>query len=225
MNLDFFIFQQINQFAGQNAYLDMVGIFFAKYFGYFLIFLLFFFLYKNFNKYLRMVCLAILATLVSRLFFTELIRFIIPRDRPYVENNVNLILAHVAQPSFPSGHAAFFFAFSTIIYLYNMNYHTASHNNNSFSEARPSSAKATEGCSLRHSISSLRDKIFWRRRTKKYPHLKFFNVGIGLWFFAASSIICLSRVFCGIHWPLDILAGAIVGIFSGLLIYKLLARR
>ncbi len=180
MNLDFFIFQQINQFAGQNAYLDMVGIFFAKYFGYFLIFLLFLFLYKNFNRYVRMVCLALLATLVSRLFFTELIRFIIPRDRPYVENNVNLILAHVAQPSFPSGHAAFFFAFSTIIYLYNV---------------------------------------------KKYPHLKFFNVGIGLWFFAASSLICLSRVFCGIHWPLDILAGAIVGIFSGILIYKFLAQK
>lgn len=178
--MNFYLFQQINQFAGQNPYLDIIAIFFAKYFGYFLIGFLFILLYKNFNKYLRMTISAISAAFLSRLFFTELIRFIVPRQRPYVENNVNLLLSHISQPAFPSGHAAFFFALSTVVYLYNV---------------------------------------------KKYPHLRFFNVSIGLWFFTASFIICLARVFCGIHWPLDILAGAIVGIFSGILIYKIFAKQ
>jgi len=49
----------------------------------------------------------------------------------------------------------------------------------------------------------------------------FYNKKAGTFFFIASFLISISRVFVGIHWPFDILAGALVGIFSGWLINKI----
>jgi len=40
-------------------------------------------------------------------------------------------------------------------------------------------------------------------------------------FFLSAFLIALARVFSGLHWPGDILAGIIVGIFSGWLVNKL----
>lgn len=48
-----------------------------------------------------------------------------------------------------------------------------------------------------------------------------YNKKIGLWFFAAAFLITLGRIFSGVHYPLDILAGFLIGIFSGWLIYRL----
>jgi len=157
--VDFFIFQQINKLAGRWVILDALGIFFAKYLGYFLISFLFLFLIKNFKKYWPMVIQGFSAAILARLGFTELIRFLWPRPRPFVENHINSLLTHPASSSFPSGHAAFFFGLSTIVYFYN----------------------------------------------KKAGYL----------FFFASFLISISRVFVGIHWPSDILAGAAIGLFSG----------
>src|SRR3989344_1192804 len=67
--------------------------------------------------------------------------------------------------AFPSGHASFYFALSTIIYGYN----------------------------------------------KK----------AGILFFIGSFLIVLARVFVGLHWPSDILAGAILGIIMGIILNKL----
>jgi len=169
MDIDFYLFQQINGLAGQYTWLDGLGIFFAKYFEYVLVFCLFLFLLKNFKKYLPMVTQAIFAGIISRLFFTEIIRWFFPKDRPFIENSINLLLNHAPTSAFPSGHAAFYFAISSVVYFYN----------------------------------------------KK----------VGILFFLASFLISISRVFCGIHWPLDILAGAIVGIFSGWLIIKIFHRK
>ncbi len=44
----------------------------------------------------------------------------------------------------------------------------------------------------------------------------------GWLFLGAASLMGLARIFAGVHWPLDILAGAIIGIISALLIKKLL---
>ena len=82
--------------------------------------------------------------------------------------DVNLILNKIDQPAFPSGHAAFFFALSTVVYFYNK------------------------------------------------------KAGIG--FFVASFLISISRVFGGVHWPTDILAGVLVGIFSAWFILKILRK-
>jgi undecaprenyl-diphosphatase len=49
----------------------------------------------------------------------------------------------------------------------------------------------------------------------------FYNKKWGIAFFVMAILISTARVFTGVHWPSDILAGATVGIFSGWLINKL----
>ena len=163
--MDLYLFQLINQFALRFAWLDSLGIFFAGYFEFVLLFALLVFLAVRFQKYWKMVAGAILSAVLTRLVIVNIIRWIWHRPRPFVEHNVNLLLQHADEGAFPSGHAAFYFAIATIVFLYN----------------------------------------------KK----------AGILFFIASFLISLGRVFVGIHWPTDILAGAAVGILSGLLVYKL----
>ena len=98
----------------------------------------------------------------ARFVIVELIRFLWERPRPFIESNINLLLEHPATSSFPSGHAAFYFAFSTLVYFYN----------------------------------------------KK----------LGALFLIATLILSVSRVYVGVHWPSDVLAGAVIGIFSAWLV-------
>ena len=160
--LDYILFEKINQFVGKYLWLDTLAIFFAKYLSYLLVFLVFLFLFKNRKKYWPMVITGFSAAILARFIITEFIRFLWDRPRPFVENQVNLLLDQTNATAFPSGHAAFLFALSLVIYFYN----------------------------------------------KK----------AGIIFIIASFFISISRVFSGIHWPTDILIGALVGIFSGWLI-------
>jgi undecaprenyl-diphosphatase len=173
--LDISIFNGVNSLAGKNICLDTLAIFFAEYFEYILVFCFLLFLVKNFKKYLPMVIKGFLAALFSRLIIVNIIRWIWPKPRPFIENQVNLLLEKINSSSFPSGHAAFYFAISTVVFLY---------------------------------------------LKKVYPRPKFWW-GIGVLFFFASFLISISRVFTGLHWPSDIIAGALVGIFSGWLIAKI----
>lgn len=152
MNLDVLIFQQINGLAGRWIYLDALGVFFAEYFQYVLVIILVWLFRKN----IRVIFWSLAAAVLARFGITELIRLCWARPRPFVENN---------EPSFPSGHAAFFFALSAVVYSYN----------------------------------------------KK----------AGIIFFFASALISIARVFVGVHWPLDILGGAAVGILAGWIIIKI----
>jgi len=52
----------------------------------------------------------------------------------------------------------------------------------------------------------------------------FYNKKIGILFYVISFMICLGRVFVGLHWPLDILSGALIGIFTSWVINKSLKR-
>ena len=163
MAFDLYLFQTINQFAGRFSWLDSLAVFFARYFEFFLILVLALFLAKDYKKYWRMVVQAAASAILARLVIVELIRWLWPRTRPFVENNVNLLFNYnPSAASFPSGHAAFYFAIAAVIYFYN----------------------------------------------KK----------IGILFFLAAFLISLARIFVGVHWPSDIIAGALVGIFSGWLI-------
>lgn len=169
MKLDLYLFSIINGLAGKWLWLDAAGIFFARYFEYFLLAALLVLLVKNFRKYWRMTAEAFVVAVFVRFVLVEIIRRIFFRPRPFVYNQINLLVSHSAnEPSFPSGHASFYFALSTIIYGYN----------------------------------------------KK----------IGILFFISSFLIAISRVFVGIHWPLDIIAGAILGIAMGLVLNKLFKR-
>lgn len=174
MNLDYIIFQAINNFAGQWVWLDKLGIFLAAYLQYALLVFLLTFLFigcnaaqKNQNR--LMVGLAFLSAAVSRLFFCEVIKLLVNRSRPFEIDEVNQLLIYGGGQSFPSGHAAFFFGLAAAVYL--------------------------------------------------------FNKKLGWLFLSGAALISLARVFAGVHYPLDILAGALVGIFSGWLVVKVFRKR
>jgi undecaprenyl-diphosphatase len=60
-----------------------------------------------------------LSTLIARFGVTELIRYFYHRPRPFlVEQPIHQLLTDPSW-SFPSGHATFFFALATIVYLHN----------------------------------------------------------------------------------------------------------
>lgn len=171
-NFDLAIFNYIHGFAGKNEWLDLAGIFFAKYALYvFIISALLWAIAKpdKIRPRLAVFFLALGTSLVSRFLVVELIRLILPKPRPYVFFNFEPLVSEIMiqGSAFPSGHAAFMFAFVTIL------------------------------------------AIFFRRAS---------------WLYALAFTIGVARVFAGVHWPADIIAGAVVGIGTALLIH-LLTRR
>lgn len=151
-----------------------LSIFFASYFQYLVVagLLIFWFLAKtNEGKKQNriMVVLALLSAVAARFIFVDLIRFFYYRPRPFAVHQVFQLINHDLTGSFPSGHAAFFFALAVVVYFYNRK--------------------------------------------------------ISIWFFIGALLIGLARVFVGIHYPLDILGGAMIGIFTGWLIYKIFSRK
>ncbi len=50
----------------------------------------------------------------------------------------------------------------------------------------------------------------------------FFNKKIGWYFLGAAILMGIARIFTGVHWPLDILAGAAIGIASVFLVKKII---
>ena len=159
-----YLFRLINGLAGKYPILDSLAVFLAEYLGYILAFLVFLIFWKKH----KVIIEAFLAGGIARLILAQIIRWLWPVSRPFVENEVNLLVYHDQTASFPSGHASFFFAVSTVVYGYN----------------------------------------------KK----------AGFLFLVGSLLISFSRIFVGIHWPTDILAGAVVGLFSGWLVLKVLKK-
>lgn len=166
MSLDLNIFNIINGLAGIYEWLDACAVFLAKNSEYILAVFLVMILIYNFRKYWKMVLEALIAAVFTRFVLAEIMRAFFFRARPFVSHQVNQLIEYNSQEaSFPSGHACFYFALSTIIYFYN----------------------------------------------KK----------LGIAFYVFSLLIVFSRVFVGIHWPSDILAGAVLGILVGWILNKL----
>jgi undecaprenyl-diphosphatase len=49
----------------------------------------------------------------------------------------------------------------------------------------------------------------------------FLNFLLGLFFLISAFLISLARVYCGVHWPSDVLVGGIIGILCGLFFFWL----
>ena len=165
MSLDLKIFYLFNNLASKNPVFDALIIFFADYLGYFLI--IFFLLTLFFGSFRRSQKISIFfaafsSMIIARFGIVSLIRFFYHRPRPFEAYNINILITN-NEFSFPSGHAALFFAMATAVYFYN----------------------------------------------KK----------LGLWFFAAAILMGLSRVISGVHYPSDIIGGAVIGILTSYLIF------
>jgi len=161
MALDYIVFN----FSNNLFFLNGVVIFFATKLPDLLIASLFLFLLKNFRKYLPMVVFSVFSGLFTRFILTDLIRYFFYRPRPFVVFEIEPLFYHVGKASFPSGHASFFFALSTIIYFYN----------------------------------------------KKAGYI----------FFFFSFLISIARVMGGVHWPSDIIFGALLGILTSTIFWKI----
>lgn len=154
------LFNALHDLAGQSKFLDLLGIFLADYLGYFLIVALVILLFfeKNWRERFYNFSLLILSFLLSWGLITEIIHFIYNRPRPFLALNFSPLINHAASPSFPSGHAAAFFAIAFAVY--------------------------------------------------------FINKRWSIWFLVAAVIMGLARIFVGVHWPLDIIGGAVAGFIS-----------
>ncbi len=68
-----------------------------------------------------------------------------------------------------------------------------------------------------HSFPSLHVTFFFAFSFSIY----FYNKKWGIWFLLASVLMGISRVMAGVHYPTDIITGAILGFIISWLIYKL----
>ena len=163
-SLDISLFRWLNSWAGMNPLVDNGIIFKAHYLPYIAgtAAVLFFFFYKDEVQKLKncFLVLEIAASgIFSRFFVVEIIRFFWQRLRPFEAlSGVTTLIEHPQEASFPSGHAAFFFALGMT--------------------------------------------IFFRYRKS------------GLLFLLIAFSISINRVAAGVHWPSDVVAGAVVGIVS-----------
>ncbi|MFM2330601.1 MAG: hypothetical protein RLZZ26_108 [Candidatus Parcubacteria bacterium] len=166
MSLDLSLFHLINNLAGQSALGDQTIVFFGSYLAYVLI--AFFVLIVLISHYSTLEKAYILgetgvSALIARFGVTEFIRLFIHRPRPFlVEHPVHQLLTESSW-SFPSGHATFFFAMATTIFLYHKRW--------------------------------------------------------GIFFYVMAVLVSLGRVAAGVHYPSDIIAGAIVGTLTAYGVY------
>ncbi len=164
--MDLFFIRTLNGFAGTWPALDAVAVFLASYLQYLIgaVFLLYLFWAHRSAAERKLLALSGLVSVVlSRGVITELIRLVYHRARPFVALPSVTKLIDAGRDgfvdSFPSGHAAFFFALATAVFL----------------------------------------------NDKK----------LGVWFFAGAVVMGIARVFVGVHWPSDILGGALIGVAAG----------
>ncbi|RJQ14564.1 phosphatase PAP2 family protein [Candidatus Parcubacteria bacterium] len=112
---------KIHFLAGNFIWLDWIIVFFGGYFEYLLLAFLLGLLLLSKNsriQYWRMIAVGLIAALFSRFAVAETIRALYPRARPFEIFEFQPLILHETTSGFPSGHASFYFALATIIFLY-----------------------------------------------------------------------------------------------------------
>jgi len=167
MAFDGALFGFFHNLLGVSGIFDVLFVFLAKYLAYIVcvavaIFLL---LHKNIKEKFYMFFFIALSLIFSRGILTEIIRYFYLKPRPFESLGFTPLLEESSH-SFPSGHAAFFFALAFALWLFN----------------------------------------------KKW----------GKWVFVFAVVNGVARVIAGVHWPLDIVGGCVIGGISVYLVYVLL---
>lgn len=157
MGIDTSIFLALNGLAGVSIAFDAFIILCAENIPY-LLGLLFIIIVglaqDGLGTRMKVLVYAGISAALARYGIVQALNLLYFRDRPYVALHLNP-LVYTTSSSFPSGHAAFFFALSTVMYYYNRKW--------------------------------------------------------GAIFFLASFIIAVARVIAGVHYPSDIVVGALAG--------------
>ncbi len=169
-DLNIMMFSAVHALVGQYSLLDAVQIFAAEYLPYLLVVVLCgVFLYPKSGRRDRiMVLAAFAAALCARFIVKPVILLFVAEPRPFVFLEFTPLITTSLKEnmqSFPSGHALFFFALATALYL---------------------------------------------------SHKK-----IGIVFLIAAVLMGIGRVYTGVHWPMDIVLGALIGVGVGFLFYTL----
>jgi undecaprenyl-diphosphatase len=164
------LFNFLHDLAGKNGLLDLAGIFFAEYLGYFVVLsvLVWFILERDWRKRFNAIALTVLSAIIARGIIAEILKFAFARPRPGITLKFIPLIDAPQSFAFPSGHATFFFAVVVAVWFYNRKW--------------------------------------------------------GNWFLIAAALISIARVFVGVHWPLDVVGGAVVGIVGAMIAKQLLAR-
>lgn len=168
--MDTVIFNTLHSWAGISTIGDWFTIVAAKYLPWGLVVGSLFLIFRGSSRVKRLenLIFVALALLVSRGFLTELIRYFVERERPFVTLNFTPLIEQSATYALPSGHAAIFFALAVSMWFIDRKW--------------------------------------------------------GYWFGAFALINGVARIVAGVHWPTDILAGAVAGILSALAIRLLLSK-
>lgn len=157
---DITIFQSLHSLTESLSIFNWLFIFIARYLPYILgiILIILVLKEKDIKRKIIIGSTAILSAIISRGIIVEAIRFFYQRLRPFEALQLDPLF-NKFDPSFPSGHMAFFFALVPAVFMI----------------------------------------------SKKWG-----------WIFTISAILIgLARIISGVHWPSDILAGAVIGLLSG----------
>ncbi len=162
-------FRLINDLAGHNVWLDRFMVFAADKMGYVMILAILILFWKK-DYFKKLVLVSLGSAIISRYVFVVLMRYFLYSPRPFlILEDVNQLMNHAFESSFPSGHTTFYFALATGVYIYN----------------------------------------------KK----------AGLIFMILAGLVGFARIFVSVHWPLDIVAGAGLGILTAYLMERFVAPR
>lgn len=121
MALDYALFQWLNGFAGISPASDRLIVGLAEYVPVLLIVLGSIALLRSAPRIrtgARWLIDAIAAAILARSVVVALIWEAVGRERPFLANDITHLFV-VNHPSFPSAHASFLFAFSTVVFLRN----------------------------------------------------------------------------------------------------------
>lgn len=115
--LDLSLFQYLNSFAGKSQYVNSIIVFLADYSSYLIVALFLLFVLRT-QKKVRILIEGFVSVFIARGILTEIIRHFYHRPRPFSAMHVSQLIRE-SNWSFPSGHAAFFFALATSVYFHN----------------------------------------------------------------------------------------------------------
>jgi undecaprenyl-diphosphatase len=160
------VFRFIHDFSGRNVILDGFAIFLAQWLPYLLVlaFLVLVFYQAGTRRRWLLFAEGALAIILARGIITTAIHFFYYHARPFVVYGISPLF-NESGSSFPSAHAAWFFALAMTVWYTNRKW--------------------------------------------------------GTWFFILATLMGIARIYAGVHWPLDVIGGAVIGVASGWFVHWL----